>query len=309
MEAQIQLLKAISASFSFPVPNSTLPTREDIYEDKEKREFGVPKLFIKALKRGIGVHHNSLPHFYRRKVEQLFRMKKLGIVIATASLAFGINMPCKTVVFAGTARYFSSTLYRQMSGRAGRRGFDHRGKVIFFGVPPSKIVRLIRSKLPDINGNSLLSSIFVTQLISQLDRYHQAGHSLSPFLQSIERILSPPLFQSLSPSSSPHFLHFIFQLQLSILQQMHILSDHLHPTLAANFLLALQPQPANYSHFAFLHLVQSNVFEEFLESLPIALRKRELMAVLSSLFSPFPLTFDSVHVFQLKKKVRLFIIT
>ena len=80
----------------------------------------------------------SIGREYRKRIEQLFRSKKLGIIFATGTLAFGINMPCKTVVFAGDSRYFSTMIYHQMKGRAGRRGFDNRGNVIFFGVPPKK---------------------------------------------------------------------------------------------------------------------------------------------------------------------------
>jgi hypothetical protein len=43
--------------------------------------------------------------------------------------------------------------YRQMSGRAGRRGFDLIGHVAFFGIPEGKIKRLITSKLADMRGN------------------------------------------------------------------------------------------------------------------------------------------------------------
>lgn len=43
-------------------------------------------------------------------------------------------MPCPTVVFFGDSTDLNATTYRQMSGRAGRRGFDKRGNIVFAGV-------------------------------------------------------------------------------------------------------------------------------------------------------------------------------
>ena len=44
-------------------------------------------------------------------------------------------MPCRSVVFAGDSNMLNALQYRQMSGRAGRRGFDLLGHVIFYGLP------------------------------------------------------------------------------------------------------------------------------------------------------------------------------
>lgn len=62
-------------------------------------------------------------------------------------------MPCKSVVFAGDSPYLNTMNYRQMSGRAGRRGFDLVGHVAFFGIPEGKIKRLITARLADMQGN------------------------------------------------------------------------------------------------------------------------------------------------------------
>ena len=54
-------------------------------------------------------------------------------MIATGTLALGINMPCTTVVFSGDSIFLTALNYRQAAGRAGRRGFDLMGNVIFQG--------------------------------------------------------------------------------------------------------------------------------------------------------------------------------
>ena len=39
----------------------------------------------------------------------------LQVVVATGTLALGIHMPCKTVVFAGDSLYLNSVQYRQVN--------------------------------------------------------------------------------------------------------------------------------------------------------------------------------------------------
>lgn len=79
-----------------------------------------PKI-ISALRRGIGVHHAGMNHKYRQVVEMLFRKGFLTVVISTGTLALGLNMPCKTVVFFGDSVYLTALNYHQAAGRAGRR--------------------------------------------------------------------------------------------------------------------------------------------------------------------------------------------
>lgn len=59
----------------------------------------------------------------------------MQVLFATETFSTGLNMPAKTVVFTsvrkfdgGGFRWVSSGEYIQMSGRAGRRGLDDRGK-------------------------------------------------------------------------------------------------------------------------------------------------------------------------------------
>ena len=113
---------------------------------------------------GIGYHHAGCNINDRRAVEMLFRMGKIQVVIATSTLALGIHMPCKSVVFVGEDYYVDALAFRQMAGRSGRRGFDNIGHAVFFGVPHGKISRLLEANITKLKGRHPLSLSFVLRL-------------------------------------------------------------------------------------------------------------------------------------------------
>lgn len=103
--------------------------------------------------RPLWLHGAGMNRKYRQIREILFRKGFLRVVIATGTLALGINMPCKTVIFSGDSVFLTALNFRQAAGRAGRRGFDIFGNVVFQQIPTAKVQRLISSRLPDLNGH------------------------------------------------------------------------------------------------------------------------------------------------------------
>ncbi|XP_068134922.1 probable ATP-dependent RNA helicase DDX60 isoform X2 [Hyperolius riggenbachi] len=120
---------------------------------------------IELSQRGIGYHHGSVDAKGRTFVEMLFRMGYLKVVTATSSLALGINMPCKSVVFMNDSVYLDALHYRQMAGRAGRRGLDLEGNVYFFNIPKPKVKKLMKSNVPELKGQFPLSISLVLRLM------------------------------------------------------------------------------------------------------------------------------------------------
>ncbi|NXJ15303.1 DDX60 helicase, partial [Odontophorus gujanensis] len=115
--------------------------------------------------RGIGYHHGSMPMRERQTVEMLFRLGYIKVVTATSTLALGINMPCKSVVFAEDSVFLDALNYRQMSGRAGRRGQDMIGNVFFYDIPLPKVERLIKSNVPQLKGQFPLTISLILRLM------------------------------------------------------------------------------------------------------------------------------------------------
>lgn len=126
-----------------------------LYRKSDYELSDVYKVTESMLYRGIGVHHNGKNKKTRLAVETLFRAKHVACVFSTETLSLGINMPCKTVVFAGDYK-LSVVDYKQMAGRAGRRGFDLMGNVVFFGMNKIKARSLIMSEVSNMRVNSEL---------------------------------------------------------------------------------------------------------------------------------------------------------
>ena len=85
---------------------------------------------MRGLRRGIGLYINEVSSpSYRREVQRLASKGKLAVVVSDDSLAFGVNMPFRTCVFAGEmGGELTPLMAQQMSGRAGRRGLDTQGQ-------------------------------------------------------------------------------------------------------------------------------------------------------------------------------------
>ena len=130
---------------------------------------------MKGITYGICYHHSGLGSKERIAVESMLRKKFLNVVVATSTLAVGVHVPCKTVVIAGDEIYLTPLTYRQMAGRAGRRGFDNVGRVVFLGVPERKVKRLIAAHLPKLTGNFSISATLCLRLLTVVKEVRQKG--------------------------------------------------------------------------------------------------------------------------------------
>jgi superfamily II RNA helicase len=98
---------------------------------------GFGRTLSKLVRGGIGVHHAGMLPRYRRLIEQLAQTGLLKVICGTDTLGVGINVPIRTVVFTGLAKYDGSRHrllkareFHQIAGRAGRAGFDTSGYVV-----------------------------------------------------------------------------------------------------------------------------------------------------------------------------------
>ena len=110
---------------------------------------------LKLLWRGVGIYAKGLPDPYLRLVQTLACTKQLAIVFSDQSLVFGVNMPFRTSVVIRDPTQIDdmdSMMFHQMAGRAGRRGLDKEGNVVFAGYSWDRIKELSISMIPHIKG-------------------------------------------------------------------------------------------------------------------------------------------------------------
>ncbi|MQL55922.1 ATP-dependent DNA helicase Hel308 [Acidianus ambivalens] len=90
--------------------------------------------------RGVAFHHAGLSKGLREIIERAFRERKIKVIVATPTLAAGVNLPARAVIIGDFHRYNRKILgyqeeisimeYKQMAGRAGRPGFDKEGEAV-----------------------------------------------------------------------------------------------------------------------------------------------------------------------------------
>jgi helicase len=124
------------------------PTPSYFTEDTESRtailaEEYLGEPFITWFKSGIGVHYGDLPDPIRHAVEADFRHRKLRVLVATNTLAQGVNLPVRTVIIHSCRRFDENSNrqvripardYWNIAGRAGRAGEETEGLIIHISI-------------------------------------------------------------------------------------------------------------------------------------------------------------------------------
>lgn len=122
---------------------------------------------------GFAIHHAGMVRADRQLVEDLFADGHIQVLVSTATLAWGVNLPAHTVIIKGTQIYnpekgawteLSPLDVMQMLGRAGRPQFDSYGEgIIITGHSELQYyLSLMNQQLP-------IESQFVSKLADQLN--------------------------------------------------------------------------------------------------------------------------------------------
>ncbi|KAF3773729.1 putative helicase [Nymphaea thermarum] len=108
---------------------------------------------------GFGIHHAGMLRADRSLTERLFSDGLLKVLVCTATLAWGVNLPAHTVVIKGTQLYdpkaggwreLGMLDVMQIFGRAGRPQFDKSGEGIIITTHDrlAYYLRLLTNQLP-----------------------------------------------------------------------------------------------------------------------------------------------------------------
>ncbi|HPH67576.1 MAG TPA: DEAD/DEAH box helicase [Kofleriaceae bacterium] len=115
---------------------------------------GCAKELRPLLGHGIGIHHAGILPRYKQLVEELALARLIKFVVSTETIAAGINLPARTVVFPSLRKFIknqprmiTAAEFHQMAGRAGRPQFDDRGLAI--ALAPEEVVSELKRELKD----------------------------------------------------------------------------------------------------------------------------------------------------------------
>jgi superfamily II RNA helicase len=126
--------------------------------------------------KGVAFHHSGLLPIMKEIVEIIFQKGLIKVLFATETFSVGVNMPTRTIVFTELEKYTSdgrrllqTSEYKQMAGRAGRRGLDKTGNVIIlpmFEFPDRQAIRSVMlGKLPHIKSKFDSTYEFILKIV------------------------------------------------------------------------------------------------------------------------------------------------
>ena len=215
----------------------------------------------------------------------LFRKGYLTVVVATGTLAMGLNMPCKTVVFSGDSVFLTALQYRQASGRAGRRGFDVLGNVVFHGIPRYRVLEITSSRLPNLRGQFPTSVTLILRLFGLLHGTDNSEYACD----AVRSLLSQSRLYLGGPSSKLAIEHHL-RFSIDYLRRQQLLSASGVPLNFSGLVGHLYY--TENAAFAFHSLLKEGYFHELCAQIDQPRRQQEILLefvlVLSHIFCRIP---------------------
>ncbi|HEC76426.1 MAG TPA: DEAD/DEAH box helicase [Thermoplasmatales archaeon] len=116
----------------------------------------ISKKLASCVERGIAFHHAGLSSSHRREIERGFKKGIIKCIVATPTLAAGVNTPARRVIIKNLWRYSEMEGYmvpipvmeiKQMMGRAGRPGYDEEGEAVLVARNKIEKERILKEYL------------------------------------------------------------------------------------------------------------------------------------------------------------------
>ncbi|KAI1082881.1 P-loop containing nucleoside triphosphate hydrolase protein [Whalleya microplaca] len=140
---------------------ATLEQRLDLLGDLRSLSTGLDPTLAEIVLAGVAFHHAGLTTEERDLIANAFDNGVLKVLVATCSLAAGINLPARRVILRmlqHNARMgrdlIGPSMLRQMRGRAGRKGKDEIGETYLCcrKTDLEDVIELMRAELPQISS-------------------------------------------------------------------------------------------------------------------------------------------------------------
>lgn len=161
-----------------------------LVQDYLRLELGDEFPLIELLGHGIGVHHAGLPDDIRSLIEWLFENDKLKFLVATTTIAQGVNFPVSGVVMASHQYPYGNDMpsedFWNLAGRAGRVTQGQLGVIALAADSEDKAATLrnfINNQTRDLNSALVQLAIEADDALDDLGRIVYSNPEWSSFLQ------------------------------------------------------------------------------------------------------------------------------
>eukprot|EP00434_Breviolum_minutum_P035670 symbB.v1.2.031581.t1/scaffold3682.1/size52094/4 len=129
--------------------------REALVKQMQQQAGGADPTLEKTIPAGIAFHHSGLTTEERNVIERGYKSGHINAICATSTLAAGVNLPARRVVFQTPFmgnQLLDATQYKQMAGRAGRAGQGTVGESILISPANTKrqVMALVQQQLPQV---------------------------------------------------------------------------------------------------------------------------------------------------------------
>ena len=208
-------------------------------------------------------------------------------------------MPCKTVVLTKDCLMLDTMLYRQMIGRAGRRGFDTIGNVVYFGVPENKVKSFISSDLIKLKSSKISYDLTTILQLSMLN------FSNNENMKFVDTFVKYPFSQLCNDTVIAN--NEIARLQILYLIEQNYLTKDFKPKKLSRLVLPLRLEECNV--FLISEMLQNKLFSKILDgknnSTPIGFEENCRKLIISLCYFTDPLFINPSLINSTQKDIIL----
>ncbi|MGB5217328.1 MAG: DEAD/DEAH box helicase [Smithella sp.] len=190
---------ALTARGTLTSPENSVGFNDALYELLDRFPSLNNHRQLKALRSwGLAAHHGGQLPAWKMLVEEMMNRGHLRVIFATSTIAAGVNFPARTIVLFNSDLFngndfdpLTATEFRQMTGRAGRRGQDNIGFMLAVSgrfMNLNHIRRLLFQKPEDIssqlkNNFAMVLNLLLSQTPEDIRKIFE--RSLAAYQQTI----------------------------------------------------------------------------------------------------------------------------
>ncbi|XP_015756078.1 PREDICTED: DNA polymerase theta-like [Acropora digitifera] len=130
---------------------------KEVIEQLKRTQVGLDSVLSRLVPHAVAFHHAGLTFDERDIIEGAFRQGSVRVLVATSTLSSGVNLPARRVIIRTPifhGKLVDALVYKQMAGRAGRKGVDALGESVLICKPAErqKVTSLLNSQLKAVKS-------------------------------------------------------------------------------------------------------------------------------------------------------------